>query len=120
MAGQPPTENRKEAGLPPVSLDGEADREAFNIEESEFGLRKQVATHILLGFGLANAVVLIVIGCLIYLDASMIANKSIISSERVVNSNVIMALVGATTVQMGTIMITIASYLFPKNGRNRS
>jgi hypothetical protein len=42
------------------------------------------------------------------------------STERIIDSKVVMSLVGATTVQMGAILVTIASYLFPKNGRNKS
>ena len=36
--------------------------------------------------------------------------------NRLINSNVVMTLLGATTVQVGTIMVSISAYLFPKKG----
>ena len=36
------------------------------------------------------------------------------ADDRIVTENVLMALLGATTVQVGTIMVSISAYLFPR------
>jgi hypothetical protein len=105
-------------GNPPLSLEKEA--APFDIEESEFVLRKDVAKSIIRLFGIANTVVLVVILVLIGIDTWMVNTGLVKSTERIIDSKVVMSLVGATTVQMGAILVTIASYLFPKNGRNKS
>lgn len=47
-------------------------------------------------------------------DKDMLIAKQIAPSERLITSNVIMALVGATVVQTGIGFIAICTYLFPK------
>lgn len=118
MTSQPRPSTNDGAGNPPLSLETES--APFDIEESEFHLRKEVAQSILQLFGIANTVVLFVILVLIGVDIWMLNTGLIKSAERIVDSKVVMTLVGATTVQMGAIVLTIASYLFPKNGRHRT
>jgi hypothetical protein len=47
-------------------------------------------------------------------DHDMVIAKQLASGDRLITSNVIMALVGATVVQTGIGFIAITSYLFPK------
>ncbi|QNA90312.1 hypothetical protein G4G28_20655 [Massilia sp. Dwa41.01b] len=48
------------------------------------------------------------------LDEKMLAAKSIVPADRLVTSEVMMALIGATVIQTGAGFIAITSYLFPK------
>lgn len=48
------------------------------------------------------------------LDEKMLAAKTISPADRLVTSNVVMSLIGATVVQTGVGFIAITSYLFPK------
>jgi len=48
------------------------------------------------------------------LDEKMLAAKTITPADRLVTSEVMMALIGATVIQTGVGFIAITSYLFPK------
>lgn len=48
------------------------------------------------------------------LDEKMLVAKSITPADRLVTSEVMMALIGATVIQTGAGFIAITSYLFPK------
>lgn len=61
----------------------------------------------------ANIVTLIVIAGLVCLDQIDIQAKLITPGDRIIGQRVILGLLGATTVQMGTIAVIIARYLFP-------
>jgi len=63
-------------------------------------------------FGL-NIVTLAALGLLVALDDINISSHLISPADRIITSGVIMALLGATTVQLGTIAVIIARYLFP-------
>ena len=47
------------------------------------------------------------------MDQNNIASKLITPGDRIITSQVFMALLGATTVQVGAIMVIITRYLFP-------
>jgi hypothetical protein len=64
-----------------------------------------------------NLVTLAALGALAWLDQTNIERGLIMSGDRIVTPQVIMTLLGATTVQVGAIAINIARYLFP--GRSR-
>jgi hypothetical protein len=72
-----------------------------------------MARRVIWAFIGANVVTLIVIGGLAWLDQSNIQAKVISPGERIVGQQVILGLLGATTVQIGTIAAIIARYLFP-------
>jgi hypothetical protein len=46
----------------------------------------------------------------------MAANPPLKPADRLVTTNVLMSLVGATVVQVGVAVIAIVSYLFPRPG----
>ena len=77
------------------------------------GLRKRMAYWTIGAFIGANLVTLIALGSLASLDQSNIASKLIPPGDRIITSQVFIALLGATTVQVGAIMVIIARYLFP-------
>jgi len=72
-----------------------------------------MAYWIIGAFIAANVVTLIALGILARLDQGNIAAKLIEPGDRIITSQVFMALLGATTVQVGAIMVIIARYLFP-------
>ncbi len=72
-----------------------------------------MAQRVVRAFIVANSVTLAALGVLVLLDQVNIALRMVAPGERIVGSQVIMALLGATTVQLGTIAVIIARYLFP-------
>jgi hypothetical protein len=61
----------------------------------------------------ANVATLFVITELAILDEFNIAWDWIAAGDHIISAQVIMALLGATTVQVGAIAVLIARYLFP-------
>ncbi len=61
----------------------------------------------LLLFSVTNSVVLLVVVLVFGFD------QSLAPADRLVTSEVIMTLIGATAVQLGVIMVTIAKSMFP-------
>ena len=72
-----------------------------------------MALRVVRAFIVANSVTLAALAVLVALDEFNIAWHLIGPGERIVGSQVIMALLGATTVQVGAIAVIIARYLFP-------
>jgi len=72
-----------------------------------------MAEYVVPIFKLANTVTLIALGFLVVLDEINIGFGLVSPSDRIVTSKVIMALLGATTVQLGSIAVIMAQYLFP-------
>jgi hypothetical protein len=62
----------------------------------------------------ANFVTLLVMAGLVWLDQGNVASHSIAPGDRIITSQVFMVLLGATTVQVGSIAFIIAQYLFPR------
>jgi hypothetical protein len=61
----------------------------------------------------ANIVTLLAMAGLVWLDQGNVASHSIAPGDRIITSQVLMALLGATTVQVGSIAFIIAQHLFP-------
>jgi hypothetical protein len=55
-----------------------------------------------------------------WLDQVNIEHSLVSPSDRIINHQVIMTLLGATTVQVGTLATIIARYLFPGRSPDRS
>ena len=72
-----------------------------------------MARRIMWAFIAGNGVTLVAFAALVWLDHLDIEAKVVQPSDRLVTSQVFMALLGATTVQVGTIAVLIARYLFP-------
>jgi hypothetical protein len=98
-----------------VSLNAEA--RPYSVQDQialqDADLRKRVAYWTIGTFIGANFVTLVALGYLARLDQSNIASKLIAPGDRIITSQVFIALLGATTVQVGAIMVIIARYLFP-------
>jgi hypothetical protein len=96
-----------------VSLDKEATNDGLSVEQRDADLRDWVAKTVFPAFIKTNALTLGALGLLALADQVNIAVHLIAPGERIVGSQVIMALLGATTVQVGAIAAIIARYLFP-------
>jgi hypothetical protein len=76
-------------------------------------LREWMVERVVPAFRWANAATLIAPGVLVVLDEVNIWRHLASPADRVITSQVFMALLGATTVQVGSIAFLIARYLFP-------
>lgn len=104
-----------------VNLEDEAVREGLSVGNrialKDAELREQMAIHIISTLIIGNLVTLVALAALVWLDQRNLESNLIKSGDRIIDHQVIMALLGATTVQVGTIAVIIARYLFP--GRSR-
>jgi hypothetical protein len=114
-----------------LSLDYEADKDGWSVADHvamsdasvrrhdallrrhDALLRRWVAQRIMKVFVTANIVTLVAFVALVALDQGDIQTKVFAPADRLVSSQVFMALLGATTVQVGTIAVIMARYLFP-------
>jgi hypothetical protein len=72
-----------------------------------------MAKFVIPAFLKANGLTLIALALLVVLDEINLNLHLIALGDRVITEKVIMALLGATTVQVGVIAALIARYLFP-------
>jgi len=87
---------------------------AETIALGEHEMRRDVAAHILRIFRISNFVVLSAVAVVLVSDWALIALGLQKPTERVIDAGVVKTLIGATTVQVGIIMISISAYLFPR------
>lgn len=64
-------------------------------------------------FVIANAIVLAGVWFMFNEELAALQNKVYPASDRVITSQLLMALVGATTIQLGALTILMGKYLFP-------
>jgi hypothetical protein len=76
-------------------------------------LRKWVALAIVTTFVLANAIVLAGVWLMFQQEVAALRDHVYGAADRVITSHLLMALVGATTVQLGALTILMGKYLFP-------
>jgi hypothetical protein len=87
-------------------------RDHIDVEELE--LRKTISKVIVGSFVFINLIVLIMISAIYAIDTFLIHSKTLDHDGRLVTSNVLLSIIGATTVQLGAIAIAISYWLFPK------
>ena len=91
-----------------VDLPSDEERRVPTFEEVQINFIDEV-----LGvFKMANYAVLGVVVALVITDEANIYCFSMKAADRIISSNIIISLIGATTIQVGTIAITISNYLF--------
>jgi hypothetical protein len=102
---------------PILSLDSEVAREGLSVSDQvtlqDAALRDWMAKFVIPAFLMANVLTLVALAVLVVLDEANIAYHLIAPGDRIITDKVIMALLGATTVQVGAIAALIARYLFP-------
>jgi hypothetical protein len=88
---------------------------AEKIALSDAGLRKVVAVAIVLAFLAVNGAVLWGIWVVFQKDIDLLtrAGSNFTAADRLVTTNLLMTLVGATTVQLGALIVLMGKYLFP-------
>ena len=105
----------------PATVSLSQNEKDFKLKEElargEADLRKDFAKKMLHLFYISNAGVMFFLAVLIGGDYCFLGAKILQPGERVINSNVVMTLLGATTVQLATIMFSITGHLFPKKSR---
>ena len=82
------------------------------IARSDAEIRKYISSWIIRLFVVVNVVTLGLILGLTIVDQNLLRAGLIKPDERLVNSQVLMALLGATTVQLGIIAVIMARYVF--------
>ena len=105
-----------------ISLSAEVTKFASTDDEIALGdlaIRKNFARDIVILFAVANGFVLLGLGVIFRVDCVQLSAKQILPAQRLVSSQVIMALLGATTVQLGTVVLTIARAIFPGSSTDR-
>lgn len=102
-----------------LSLDRVADSVTGSVTDQialkDAELRQWMARWMVWLFAIANVMVLAVIAGLVWLDQGNLGAKLIAPGDRIIGNQVVMTLIGATTVQVGTIAVIIARYLFPSS-----
>jgi hypothetical protein len=96
-----------------LGLDEVARQADIHVVMEDAATRKWMASRVVWTLIGADVVTLFCLGALVCLDQRNISYSVIAPADRVVSSQVIMTLLGATTVQVGVIAAIIARYLFP-------
>lgn len=99
-----------------TSLDREAETSAPVLDQvalSDAGVRKSVATNIVVIFVIANLFTMFALAVVFWVDYSLLTQRVIQANERVITSKVVISLLGATTIQLGAVMMLIGKNLFP-------
>ena len=83
------------------------------IKKQTADLRDSLANKVVLAFLWANLLTLAAIAALVSLDEINIWRGLIDPADRVISGRVVIALLAATTVQVGAVAAVIARHLFP-------
>ena len=88
---------------------------ADKIALSDAGLRKFMVSSILAAFIFANGAILLGVWCAFRNDVELLtrAASGFTAKDRLVTTELLMTLVGATTVQLGGLVVLMGKYLFP-------
>lgn len=107
--------------IPDVSLNQEVDEftTADRIAIGDLEIRKNFANRVMLLFAITNLGALIGLAVIFWQDCAQLAAGLTKPADRIIDGKVIMALLGATTVQLGTVIYTITRAIFPSHGDPR-
>jgi hypothetical protein len=112
---QPVTQETAAPAAERVSLDQEV--EAFSppdpIALGDLEIRKNFANRVMVLFAIANVGALIGLAIVFWQDCVQLAAGLTKPADRIIDGKVIMALLGASTVQLGTVIYTITRAIFP-------
>jgi len=86
---------------------------ADKVTLGELDMRRNAAEKIINLFKTTNLFVLGFLVLLLIADWVIYAKDGNNLSSRLIDKQVVMALIGATTIQLGTIMFSISKFLFP-------
>ena len=101
----------------PISLSAVAAERALSVDDQikkqTADLRDSLANKVVRAFLWANLLTLAAIAALVSLDEINIWRGLIDPADRVISGRVVIALLAATTVQVGAVAAVIARHLFP-------
>lgn len=83
-------------------------------------LRKEATDEVLKLFKKSNIFILFFVSVLVIVDVYHTVYLGKDHSFRIINENVLMALIGGTTVQLGTIVLVIFRSLFPVSSKSKT
>ena len=86
---------------------------ADSIALGDLEIRQRFARTVTWLFIATNLIVLSFVGYLVWQDGVQLLAGKITADTRIVDAKVVMTLLGATTVQLGTVIYTIARSIFP-------
>jgi len=92
---------------------------ADEVARGDLAIRTRFARDIITLFALTNVVVLTGLGIAFWQDCVLLAGGRIRPGDRIIDGKVVMALLGATTVQLGAVIFTIARAIFPGGAGRR-
>lgn len=124
-AGSGAPEHIRRTRAPPVHLDDLISGAQNDFEmrrgqaKEEVDLRKAVSGDIRRLFSTANMVVLVFIGTMACLDQFNLSSHTIGPTERLIDKDVILALLAATATQLGAVMFLMAKYTFRQGGAEK-
>jgi hypothetical protein len=109
------------AAIPDVSLNQEVDEftTADRIAIGDLEIRKNFANRVMLLFAITNLGALFGLALVFWQDCAQLAAHLTKPADRIIDGKVIMALLGATTVQLGTVIYTITRAIFPTHSDPR-
>jgi len=93
---------------------------ADTIAIGDLEIRRNFANRVMALFALANVGALFGLAIVFWQDCHQLAAGLIKPSDRIIDGKVIMALLGATTVQLGTVIYTITRAIFPTPAGRRT
>ena len=86
---------------------------ADKVALGDLDIRKRFARDIIALFIATNIFVMIGLGFAFWQDCAQLAAHRISPADRIIDGKVVMALLGATTVQLGAVIYTITRAVFP-------
>ena len=98
---------------PPVSLNSEVSDFAREVALGDLDIRRRFARDVITLFVVTNVFVMIGLAFAFWQDCVQLAAHRISAADRIIDGKVVMALLGATTVQLGAVIYTIARAVFP-------
>jgi hypothetical protein len=79
----------------------------------DVAIRQRFASTVLWLFVATNAFVMAALGILYWQDVTQLTAGRIAPGDRIIDARVVITLLGATTVQLGTVIYTISRAIFP-------
>jgi hypothetical protein len=110
----PPKRQAYEEGRAAVVAAVESLSVQEKIDLAELELRSEIARNIIRQFVRVNLWVLSIVAVVFLIDTLFTYLKLMEAKDRIVDSKVVMAIIGATTVQFGAIAFAVSQWLFPK------
>jgi len=97
---------------------GDLDALAKKVKLGELQMQSDAAKQIIELFKQTNRFVLMFLILVLMIDTCLYLVKDTPISSRLINTEVILALIGATIIQLGTIMLSISRFLFPNKDKS--